>query len=63
MSEETKEKGTEQPEAIALVKELGMLQNGLGFKSDYQYISVIGCIEGDCRIPCQYSDDTPEYSD
>lgn len=46
MSKETKEKNVEQPEAIALVKEWGMLQNGLGFKSDYQYIPIIGCIEG-----------------
>lgn len=53
MSEETKEKGTEQPEAIALVKELGMLQNGLGFKSDCQYISVIGCIEGHSVLPSE----------
>ena len=51
MSEETKDKNVEQPEAIALVKEWGMLQNGLGFKSDDQYIPIIGCIEGHSVLP------------
>lgn len=53
MSEETKDKNVEQPEAIALVKEWGMLQNGLGFKSDYQYIPIIGCIEGHSVLPSE----------
>lgn len=53
MSEETKDKNVEQPEAITLVKEWGMLQNGLGFKSDYQYIPIIGCIEGHSVLPSE----------
>lgn len=43
MSEEkTEVKG----EPVDLIKELGLLATGNGFKSDYQYIPLIGCIEG-----------------
>ena len=45
MSEE-KEKDTQAPEPVDLIKELGLLAAGNNFKSDYQYIPIIGCIEG-----------------
>ena len=45
MSEE-KEKDTVKPEPVDLIKELGLLSAGTNFKSDYQYINIIGCIEG-----------------
>ena len=44
MSEE-KEKDT-AAESVDLIKELGVLAAGNGFKSDYQYIPIIGCVEG-----------------
>lgn len=46
MNDKNKENKVDQPETIDLVKELGMLQNGMGFKSEYQYVTIIGCIEG-----------------
>jgi len=45
MSEE-KEKDTQAAEPVDLIKELGILASGNNFKSDYQYIPIIGCIEG-----------------
>ncbi len=45
MSEE-KEKDMSQGETTDLIKELGLLATGNSFKSDYQYIPIIGCIEG-----------------
>ena len=45
MSEE-KEKDTAATEPVDLIKELGVLAAGNNFKSDYQYIPIIGCVEG-----------------
>lgn len=45
MSEE-KEKDEVKAEPVDLIKELGLLATGNNFKSDYQYITIIGCIEG-----------------
>ena len=45
MSEE-KDKDTQAAEPVDLIKELGILASGNNFKSDYQYIPIIGCIEG-----------------
>jgi len=45
MSEE-KEKNEVKPEPVDLIKELGLLSTASSFKSDYQYIPIIGCIEG-----------------
>jgi len=42
----SEEKDTTTPEPVDLIKELGLLAAGNNFKSDYQYISIIGCIEG-----------------
>ncbi len=50
MSEE-KEKDTQAPEPVDLIKELGLLAAGNNFKSDYQYIPIIGCIEGHTVLP------------
>ena len=33
------------------IKELGILTTGSGFKSEYQYISIIGCVEGHMVLP------------
>lgn len=38
-------------EAVDLIKELGLLGTGNQFKSDYQYISIIGSIEGHNVLP------------
>lgn len=37
--------------AVDLIKELGMLASGNNFKSNYQYISIIGSIEGHMILP------------
>lgn len=50
MSEE-KEKNEEKTESTDLIKELGLLATGSSFKSDYQYINIIGCIEGHTTLP------------
>ncbi len=36
-----------------LIKELGLLTTGNTFKSDYQYIPIIGCIEGHNVMPAE----------
>lgn len=49
MSEE-KEKQEERTEASDLIKNLGILTTGNTFKSDYQYINIIGSIEGHTEL-------------
>lgn len=49
MSEDKEKEKTE--ESTDLIKELGMLTTGATFKSDYQYINIIGCIEGHTVLP------------
>ena len=43
------ERGTN--EAADLIKELGLLGTGINFKSDIQYINIIGSIEGHSVLP------------
>ena len=50
MSEE-KEKKEEKTESSDLIKELGLLSTGSTFQSDYQYINIIGSIEGHTVLP------------
>lgn len=50
MSEE-KEKNVEKTESPDLIRELGLLASGTSFQSDYQYINIIGCIEGHTILP------------
>lgn len=53
MSEE-KEKDKSQGEnssASEVIKELGLLTTGCGFKSDIQYINIIGSVEGHTVLP------------
>ena len=38
-------------EAAALIKELGLLSGNTNFKSDLQYITIIGSIEGHSVLP------------
>ena len=38
-------------QALDFIKELGMLNGATSFKSDYQYISIIGSIEGHNTLP------------
>lgn len=45
MSEE-KEKASEKENTAELIRELGMLTGGSSFKSPFQYLSIIGCVEG-----------------
>lgn len=45
MSEE-KEKANEKENTAELIRELGMLTGGSSFKSPFQYLSIIGCVEG-----------------
>ncbi len=45
MSEE-KEKANEKENTAELIRELGMLTGGSSFKSQFQYLSIIGCVEG-----------------
>ena len=49
---EEKEKDKEQAAPAAdIIKELGLLSGGGGFKSEIQYISIIGSIEGHTVLP------------
>ena len=50
MSEE-KEKQEEKKETSDLIKELVILTTGTNFQSDYQYINIIGSIEGHTTLP------------
>lgn len=50
MSEE-KEKNVEKIESPDLIRELGLLANNTTFQSDYQYINIIGSIEGHTILP------------
>ena len=50
MSDE-KEKDKSQGEAADIIKELGLLASGSNFKSDVQYINIIGSIEGHSVLP------------
>lgn len=45
MSEE-KEKTNEKENTAELIRELGILTGGSSFKSPFQYLSIIGCVEG-----------------
>ena len=49
MSEEKEKDRTQESEGQAapdLIRELGLLASGNQFKSEFQYISIIGCVEG-----------------
>ena len=46
-----KEKDMTAAEPVDLIKELGVLAAANGFKSDYQYIPIIGCVEGHTVLP------------
>ena len=46
-----KEKDKIQGEAADIIKELGLLASGSNFKSDVQYINIIGSIEGHSVLP------------
>lgn len=50
---ENKDKDKEQTasEAAELIKELGLIGTGTGFKSEIQYINIIGSIEGHTIMP------------
>ena len=43
--------GKNQGEAADIIKELGLLASGSNFKSDVQYINIIGSIEGHSVLP------------
>ena len=45
------EKDTNASEAADLIKELGLLSTGSNFKSEIQYINIIGSIEGHSVLP------------
>ena len=47
----SKESGQGTNEAVDLIKELGLIGTGLNFKSDIQYINIIGSIEGHSLLP------------
>ena len=54
MSEEKEKKSTgeeKDTESVYLIKELGLLSTGSTFKSDFQYINIIGSIEGHTALP------------
>lgn len=52
MSKEEKKTNTETG-GSDLIKELGIITSGTNFKSDYQYINIIGCIEGHTTLPSE----------
>ena len=45
-NQDPKEQADDKRESENLIKELGLLATGNNFKSNYQYINIIGCIEG-----------------
>ncbi|MBR3705675.1 MAG: ATP-dependent Clp protease proteolytic subunit [Firmicutes bacterium] len=50
--EKEKDKGGQsQSDAADIIKELGLLTSGSNFKSDIQYINIIGSIEGHSVLP------------
>lgn len=49
--DKTSESKQTAEEAADLIKELGLLAGGTNFKSDLQYISIIGSIEGHSVLP------------
>ncbi len=51
--EKDRSKDSEQGtgEAVDLIKELGLIGTGMNFKSDIQYINIIGSIEGHSLLP------------
>lgn len=51
MSEDKEKNEEKNQEQSDLIKELGLLSVGSGFKSDYQYINIIGSIEGHGVLP------------
>lgn len=51
MSEDKEKDQEKKQEQTDLIKELGLLSVGGGFKSDYQYINIIGSIEGHGVLP------------
>lgn len=53
MSEEKEKDKTQQSDGSTtdIIKELGLLSSGNGFKSDIQYINIIGSIEGHSVLP------------
>lgn len=51
MSEDKEKNQEKNQEQTDLIKELGLLSVGSGFKSDYQYINIIGSIEGHGILP------------
>ena len=59
MTEKEKEKENGMPEAAAssaaaeLIRELGISDLDVGFRSDLKYISIIGCIEGHSVLPAE----------
>ena len=48
---ECSDSGKSQGEAADIIKELGLLASGSNFKSDVQYINIIGSIEGHSVLP------------
>ena len=48
---ERSDSGKSQGEAADIIKELGLLASGSNFKSDVQYINIIGSIEGHSVLP------------
>ena len=59
MTEKEKEKENGMPEAAAssaaaeLIRELGISDLDVGFRSELKYISIIGCIEGHSVLPAE----------
>ncbi|MBS5334111.1 MAG: Clp protease [Clostridiales bacterium] len=49
--EKEKDKNRTDIDTTDVIKELGILSSGSGFKSDIQYISIIGSIEGHTVLP------------
>ena len=49
--EKQEEKNEEKTGSQELIRELGLLTAGNSFQSDYQYINIIGCIEGHTTLP------------
>ena len=48
---DTGNSGKDENSTTDLIKELGILTSGNNFKSEYQYINIIGCVEGHTVLP------------
>lgn len=51
--DKTAQERPDEEGTASLIRELGMLASGNSFKSPFQYLSIIGCVEGHTVLPAE----------